>query len=56
MYLLGGVTTSSSSDSVLKFDRRQGTWCYVAPMPAEKWSAVACAVGTDIYVFGDFWR
>jgi outer membrane protein assembly factor BamB len=37
---------------VLKFDSTQGTWSEVTPMPAASYIFAACAVGSDIYVFG----
>jgi N-acetylneuraminic acid mutarotase len=38
--------------SVVKFDSTQGTWSLLAPMPEARCTFAACAVGSDIYVFG----
>jgi N-acetylneuraminic acid mutarotase len=53
MYVLGGsVDGARVTDSVLKFDSTQGTWRQVAPMPEPSNALAACAVGSDIFVFG----
>jgi hypothetical protein len=54
MYVLGGEVGHRVIASVLKFDTTQGTWSIVAPMPASRSAFAACAVGSDIYVFGGF--
>ena len=51
MYVLGGFDGNATAD-VLKLDITQGTWSRVAPMPEIRYAFAACAVGTDIYVFG----
>jgi hypothetical protein len=52
MYVLGGVDYGRRITSVLKFDSTQRTWSQVAPMPAVGCGLAACAVLSDIYVFG----
>jgi N-acetylneuraminic acid mutarotase len=53
MYVLGGVVDIfTATDSVLKFDITRATWNEVAPMPEERRRVAACAIGSDIYVFG----
>jgi N-acetylneuraminic acid mutarotase len=47
MYVLGDL-----SASVIKFDSTQGIWSWVAPMPEARAALAACAVGSDIFVFG----
>jgi N-acetylneuraminic acid mutarotase len=55
MYMLSGNgENSDTTASVLKFDSVQGTWSQITPMPEARWSFAACAVGSDIYVFGGF--
>jgi hypothetical protein len=51
MYVLGGHDGNTTA-SVLKFDSTQGTWSQAAPMPVANCAFAACAVGSDIYVFG----
>jgi hypothetical protein len=51
MYVLGGHDGAPMA-SVLKFDSTQGTWSQVVPMPADRYAHAACAIGSDIYVFG----
>jgi hypothetical protein len=46
MYVLGG------SSNTFRYDSTQGTWSEVAPMPESRIAHAACAVGSDIYVFG----
>jgi hypothetical protein len=52
--VLGGYGNIGSPElaSVLKFDSAQGTWIAVAPMPEARRCHAACAIGSDIYVFG----
>jgi hypothetical protein len=52
MYVLGGADVGAVTASVHKFDSTQGTWSQVAPMPAVRCGHAACAIGSDIYVFG----
>jgi hypothetical protein len=52
MYVLGDVCGYGDTTSVLKFDSTQGTWSQVAPMPEERCDFPACAVGSNIFVFG----
>jgi hypothetical protein len=54
MYVLGGNTRAGGSTlaSVLKLDSTQGTWSLVEPMPEARRGHSACAIGSDIYVFG----
>jgi N-acetylneuraminic acid mutarotase len=48
MYVSGGCVRGST----LKYDSAQDTWSEVAPMPEVRYSAAACAIGNDVYVFG----
>jgi hypothetical protein len=57
MYVLAGIEKDEGGDehavnSVLKLDSRTQIWSEVAPMPAERDTAGACVVGSDIYIFG----
>jgi N-acetylneuraminic acid mutarotase len=56
MYVLGGRAgfdhTAQLTANVIKFDSSQGIWSEVAPMPNALHSFAACALGSDIYVFG----
>jgi N-acetylneuraminic acid mutarotase len=56
MYVLGGIVLGarglSTSASVLKFDSAQGAWSAVERMPKARRMHAACAIGSDIYVFG----
>jgi N-acetylneuraminic acid mutarotase len=52
MYVLGGNCGGTTIPSVLKFDSTQGTWIHVEPMPEARQEHAACAIGSDIYVFG----
>jgi hypothetical protein len=59
MYVLGGELSddeggSRVTASVLRFDSTQGTWSEVAPMPAARHAFAACAVGSDVYIFGGY--
>jgi hypothetical protein len=50
MYVLGGYDDLS----LVKFDfnTTQGSWTEVAPMPVAIYAFAACALGSDIFVFG----
>jgi N-acetylneuraminic acid mutarotase len=56
MYVLGGIVLgargSSTSASILKYDSTQGAWNAVERMPKARRMHAACAIGSDIYVFG----
>jgi hypothetical protein len=53
MYVMGGkISQEGAIATVLRFDSVQGTWSDVAPMPAATSAFAACAMGSDIYVFG----
>jgi hypothetical protein len=55
MYVLGGSLTSDgkfTTGSIFEFDSMQGTWSQVEPMPEPRKLHAACAIGSDIYVFG----
>jgi N-acetylneuraminic acid mutarotase len=54
MYVLGGSAgaVGQVTASVLKFDSALGGWSQVAPIPEKGYDLVACAVGSDIFVFG----
>jgi N-acetylneuraminic acid mutarotase len=56
MYVLGGFAShargESTSASVLKYESTQDTWSVVEPMPQARRSHAACAIKSDIYVFG----
>jgi N-acetylneuraminic acid mutarotase len=54
MYVLGGTGhgRAAAFASVLKFDGTTSTWSDVAPMPDARLGVAACAIGSDIYVFG----
>jgi hypothetical protein len=55
MYVLGGVVGAFRRDttaSVLKFDSAEDAWRQVAPMPEPRSDFAACAIGSDIFVFG----
>jgi tripartite motif-containing protein 71 len=54
MYVLGGMIgrDDTDTDTVLRFDITEGTWNSVAPMPEPRHAMAACAVGSDIFVFG----
>jgi N-acetylneuraminic acid mutarotase len=54
MYVLGGSMRNGGSAlaSVFKFESTQGTWNAVEPMPERRRLHTACAIGSDIYVFG----
>jgi N-acetylneuraminic acid mutarotase len=52
MYVLSGFDGTAVMASVIKFDSTQGNWSHLAPMPEPKFALGACAVGSDIYVFG----
>jgi hypothetical protein len=65
MYVLGGRVGDDDEDndirfgadedataSVLKFDSTQGHWRQVSPMPEPRYNFAACAVGSDVFVFG----
>jgi N-acetylneuraminic acid mutarotase len=57
MYVIGGTEPIEGEDeqivgTVLKFDSRTQTWSEMAPMPAERYCAGACVLGSAIYVFG----
>jgi N-acetylneuraminic acid mutarotase len=52
--VLGGLDSDGGSvvSSVLKFDSTQGTWSQVEPMPEPRGLHAACAIRSDVYVFG----
>jgi hypothetical protein len=52
LYVLGGIEDGVKTASVLRFDSTQGTWSQVAPLREAYYGHTACAVGSDIYVFG----
>jgi hypothetical protein len=56
VYVLGGFAVDARGGTVLasalKFDRTHGIWSVVEPMPEPKKLHAACAIGSDIYVFG----
>jgi N-acetylneuraminic acid mutarotase len=56
MYVFGGDVgferESTTSVTVFKYDSTQDTWSRVAPMPAARRAFSACAIGSDIFVFG----
>jgi hypothetical protein len=56
IYVLGGNTrpvgSTLASASVLKFDSTRDTWSVFDPMPEARTLHAACAIGSDIYVFG----
>jgi hypothetical protein len=61
MYVLGGLLddehdafVSTLTASVLKLDPMQGTWSQAAPMPEARYALAACAVGSDIFIFGGY--
>jgi hypothetical protein len=54
MYVLGGICDGSSSASVLKVDSIQLTWIAAEPMPKPRHSHTACAIGSDICMFGGY--
>ena len=62
IFVLGGkvgeygedVQEEQATASVLKFDSTRGTWSYVAPMPGARVEFVACAIGSELYVFGGY--
>jgi N-acetylneuraminic acid mutarotase len=51
MYVFGGIVGREPTACVLRFNSTQGTWSDVAPLPAARYGAAACAVGSDIYIF-----
>jgi kelch-like protein 1/4/5 len=53
MYVLGRHDAYAMT-SVLKFDSTQGTWSDCAPMPAARYDLAACAIQSDIFVFGGY--
>jgi N-acetylneuraminic acid mutarotase len=54
MYVLGGMYDASRTAGELKFVSTRGTWSEVAAMPESRWALAACALGSDIYVFGGY--
>jgi hypothetical protein len=56
VYVLGGFEKINGEDltvgSIFKIDSRLQTWSEMAPMPAERYFAGVCVVGSRIYVFG----
>jgi N-acetylneuraminic acid mutarotase len=55
MYVMSGYVGYHGDDaSVLKFDSMQNVWSEVAPMPESRSAFAACAVGSDIFVFGGY--
>jgi hypothetical protein len=63
LFVLGGVYVGQDGQgfreerftaSVHKYDSTQGTWSEVAPMPEPRLYLAACAIGSDLYVFGGF--
>jgi N-acetylneuraminic acid mutarotase len=56
MYVFGGQCRQWGGHiiygSTLKYDCTEGSWNRVAPMPEVRVEFAACAVGTDVYVFG----
>jgi hypothetical protein len=63
LFVLGGVYIGQDgqgfreerfTSSVHKYDSTQDTWSEVAPMPEPRLELAACAIGSDLYVFGGF--
>jgi hypothetical protein len=56
MFVIGGTKERGTAATVFKYDKRrgsQGVWNQVAPtMPEARELFAACAVGTNIYIFG----
>jgi hypothetical protein len=56
MYVFGGQCRQGGRHmihrSTLKYDCTEGSWSGVTPMPEARVAFAACAVGTDVYVFG----
>jgi hypothetical protein len=56
VYVFGGIEIDNDDpctvSSVLKFVSGARTWNEVTPMPEERDNAGACALGSDIYIFG----
>jgi hypothetical protein len=52
MCVIGGCDRAPANDIVFEFDSTDDTWSECAPVPVALEQAAACAVGSDIYVFG----
>jgi N-acetylneuraminic acid mutarotase len=54
IYVLGGSEDGSRTSSVLMFDSGAQVWSAVAPMPRALHNCRACALGSDIFLFGGY--